>query len=142
MCRLKPKLIDNHSTLCLQEMNMKTFNLRALVSAAILGATALAVAGASAADPSSGVRSVTIKYGDLNLSNTEGAKTLYGRIARASHEVCDTADDRFPEVLLAEHSCRAKAIADAVTKVGHPNLIAVYNANNRTPLPIRMALAR
>lgn len=120
---------------------MKTFNLRALVSAAIFGATALALAGVSTADPAFGVRSTTIKYGDLNLSNPEGAKALYRRIVQASHDVCDSSDDVFSEVRAAVKACRTKAIADAVTKVGHPNLIAVYNANNRTPLPIRMAQA-
>jgi UrcA family protein len=120
---------------------MKTFNLRALMSAAVFGTTALALAATSPAAPAPGIRSATVKYGDLNLSNPDGAKALYRRIVKASHQVCDSSDDAFPEVRLAVHNCHVKAIAEAVTKVGHPNLIAVYNANNRTPLPIRLARA-
>ena len=57
--------------------------LRRLIATAILGALASGFAGVSAADDSD-VRSKTVKYGDLNLSNPQGAAALYGRIVQAA----------------------------------------------------------
>jgi UrcA family protein len=84
---------------------------------------------------------MTVKYGDLNLSNPQGAATLYRRIAQAAHAVCDSSDDS-PWSLAAVHSCVNKAVTDAVTEVGQPQLIAVYNAKNRQPLPFTLATAQ
>ena len=114
--------------------------LRRLIATAILGALASGFAGVSAADDS-GVRSKTVKYGDLNLSNPQGAAALYGRIVQAAYAVCDTADIGLWS-RTAVHDCISKAVADAVTKVGEPRLIAVYNAKNSRPLPITLATAQ
>jgi UrcA family protein len=83
-------------------------------------------------------RSITVKYGDLNLSNPQGANTLYSRIVGAAHEVCDLPFEGLSFRAEAQ-ACREKAIADAVMKVGHPELTAVYNAKNRDPLPVIVA---
>ena len=114
--------------------------LRRLIATAILGALASGFAGVSAADDSD-VRSKTVKYGDLNLSNPQGAAALYGRIVQAAYAVCDTADIGLWS-RAAVHDCINKAVADAVTKVGEPRLIAVYNARNSRPLPITLATAQ
>jgi UrcA family protein len=114
--------------------------LRGLIAAAILGALASGFAGVSAAADSD-VRSITVKYGDLNLSSPQGAATLYGRIAQAARAVCDSSDGSRWSVL-AMHECVNKAIADAVTKVGQPQLIALYNAKNPRPLPFTLATAQ
>ena len=114
--------------------------LRGLIATAILGALASGFAGVSAA-ADSGARSMTVKYGDLNLSNPQGAATLYRRIVQAAHAVCDSSDDS-PWSLAAVHSCVNKAVTDAVTEVGQPQLIAVYNAKNRQPLPFTLATAQ
>ena len=97
--------------------------------------TAIAAAGME-------TRSSVVKYGDLNLSNTQGATTLYRRIVAAAHEVCSYSNtDRNFLVSGNVNKCIHKAIADAVTKVGRPELIAIYNANNREPLPMTLASA-
>jgi UrcA family protein len=114
--------------------------LHALVTSAILGALAAGFTGVSAAGDLT-VRSITVKYGDLNLSNPQGAATLYSRIVRAANEVCGPPDDSL-WFRSDARACLHKAIADAVTKVGHPQLIAVYNANNREPLPATVAQNR
>ncbi len=110
---------------------------RKLVAIAIFGALATGLAGISAAADNVITKSVTVKYGDLNLSNPQGATALYGRIVSAAHDVCDTPED-FRDMSQA-HACRDKAIKDAVTKIGHPGLIAVYNSKNREPLPATVA---
>ena len=118
-------------------MNTMTasIDLRRLTAVAILGAMASAFATVSTASDTA-PRSVTVKYGDLNVSNPDGAAALYGRIARAAREVCESPVNRFiPNV----SACMHKAIANAVAEVGHPQLIAVYNAKNGKPLPITLA---
>jgi UrcA family protein len=111
-------------------------HLRRLIATAILGALASAFAGVAAAD-SIVTRSVTVQYGDLNLANPQGAATLYHRIVQAARQVCELPDDA--GAFSAANACKAKAITDAVAKVGRPELIAVYNANNRRPFPITVA---
>jgi UrcA family protein len=123
-------------------MNTMTIStqLRGLIASAILGALASGLAGVSAAADSD-TRSMTVSYGDLNLSDPQGAATLYRRIAQAAHAVCDSSDES-PWSKAAVRKCVSKAIADAVTKVGQPQLIAVYNAKNRQPLPFSLATAQ
>ncbi len=123
---------------------MNTINtssrIRGFVAAALLGAAAVGFATVSAAGDSTSPRSVTVKYADLNLSTPEGAASLYRRIVWAAREVCAGPDDTLASRGVSQ-ACAQKAIADAVAKVGHPELIAVYNAKNRQPLPITVASA-
>jgi UrcA family protein len=84
---------------------------------------------------------MTVRYADLDLSNPQGAATLYHRIVQAGRAVCDPGDSS-PWALAAMHNCVNKAVADAVTKVGQPQLIAVYNAKNPQPLPFTLATAQ
>ena len=66
------------------------------------------------------------------------------RIAAAARNVCgaDEIDSRRLGYRATIMACVHKAIVDAVTKVGQPELVAAYNANNREPLPITLASAR
>jgi UrcA family protein len=113
--------------------------LRDLITAAIFGALASSFAAVSAAADNSVVHQVVVKFGDLNLSNPQGAATLYSRIVAAAHEVCKSPDDDGTRDIAPQprlHACLHKAIADGVTDVGQPELIAIYNAKNPQPLPI------
>jgi UrcA family protein len=116
-------------------------HLRGLITTAILGALALGFVKVSAAADASATRSVTVMYGDLNLSEPKGAATLYSRIVWAAREVCEQIDDTLTSRALVR-ACVNRAIAEAVTKVGHPKLIALYNAKNPQPLPVTVAQAR
>jgi UrcA family protein len=120
-------------------MNTMTasIDLRRLIAVAILGAFASGFAAVGTAG-NTVTRSVTVKYADLNIADPEGAAALYRRIVRAAEEVCQLPDDSVGN-MSDVNACEHKAIADAVTKVGHPQLIAVYNAKNRQPLPITLA---
>jgi UrcA family protein len=112
-----------------------------LVTAAIFGAVAFGCGAVSIAADRSDVPQAVVKFGDLNLSNPQGAATLYNRIVFAAYEVCKSFDtDIRNNASQAQlDACVHRAIADAVTKVGHPELIAVYNTRNRQPLPISVA---
>lgn len=111
------------------------------VTAAILGALAFSCSAVSIAADRSDAPQAVVKFGDLNLSNPQGAATLYNRIVSAAYEVCKSFDTDIRN--LSSHaqldSCVHRAIADAVTKVGQPELIAVYNTRHRQPLPITVA---
>jgi UrcA family protein len=115
--------------------------LRGLLATAILGAVTAGSTAASKAGDLADVPSVTVHYGDLNLSTPQGAATLYSRIAAAAHQVCDSGRDDLA-LRQATRACIDKAVADAVVKVGHPELIAVYNAKTHRALPTTVAAAR
>jgi UrcA family protein len=101
--------------------NVKTANRTALVlSTAVcltcgwLGSTALAD------EP---VRSETVKFRDLNVNTPEGVQALYGRIHAAAKRVCSDTD---PVFRFAASSCARESEAQAVAKVGLPQLVAYY----------------
>jgi UrcA family protein len=112
-----------------------------LVTTTIFGALAFGCGALSIAADLSDVPQDVVKFGDLNLSNRQGAATLYNRIVAAAHEVCKSFDTDMRD--LPWHAqldaCIHKATADAVTKVGRPELFAVYNASHRQPLANTLA---
>jgi UrcA family protein len=131
-----------------QETTMNTMTpslrLRGLIATAIVGALASSFTTVCAAADGTNPPSVIVEYGDLNLSNSQGAATLYGRIAAAANAVCRPFDiDSRDLAARAERTaCVHKAITDAVTKVGQPELFAVYNAKNHQSLTITVAQTR
>jgi UrcA family protein len=119
--------------------------IRRLIATAIVGTLASSFAVVCAAADDTETVSVVVKFGDLNVSNPQGAATLYGRIVAAAYNVCGPydSDEVFHRGSRARvNACVHKAIADAVTRVGQPELLAVYNAKNRQPLPITVAAAQ
>lgn len=115
--------------------------LTRLVTATIFGALALSCGTLSIAADLRDVPQVIVKFGDLELSNRQGAATLYNRIVAAAYEVCKSfdADIRNNRSYARWEACVHNTIADAVTKVGQPELFAIYNARNRQPLPNTVA---
>jgi UrcA family protein len=119
--------------------------IRRLIAIAIVSTFASSFAVVCAAADDTETVSVVVKFADLNVSNPQGAATLYGRIAAAAHNVCGSydSDEVFHRGSRARvNACVHKAIADAVTRVGQPELLAVYNTKNRQPLPITVAAAQ
>jgi UrcA family protein len=111
--------------------------LRRVVVTAIIGSVSLAFSGASLAGGNSDVRQLTVKYGDLNITNPDGARQLYKRISTAAWKVCAPPDSSMTYMSETER-CVHKAIADAVTSVNSPALYAAYNEKNKTPLPTNL----
>jgi len=79
---------------------------------------------ARAAEPAP---SVTVPYGDLNLTSTQGTNALYARIVSAARQVCGAGevDIRNLRSLADERSCESSAIAQAVQAVHNPALAAL-----------------
>ena len=130
-----------------EETTMKTLftstNLPRVIKTAIFGALALSCTAVSIAADHSDVPQAVVKFGDLNPSNPQGAAKLYSRIATAAYEVCKSFDINSRDLGSRARltACLHKAIADAVTKVGQPELLAIYNAKNHQPLPTIVAAA-
>jgi UrcA family protein len=84
---------------------------------------------------SAGEPAVTVGYGDLAITTSQGAKSLYRRIRIAADEVCSYLDHGDLSSKAHKSTCMDKVIADAVIRVGSPQLFSVYNAVHTTPLP-------
>jgi UrcA family protein len=99
----------------------------AALSAGLGGLTGVASAGV----PDESVRTITVSYGDLNLSSDQGSKALYGRIVSAARAVCgaDEVNVRDLHALALEQACETRAIARAVHQVNVPTLAALYSAH-------------
>ena len=84
-------------------------------SVTLAALAACLIAGTSFAASPQVTSSVTVRYGDLDLSGEEGLSTLHARIAAAAHRVCapDGVDLRNLQTFAALRSCETQAIADA-----------------------------
>jgi UrcA family protein len=83
---------------------------------------------AHAADRShEALRSLTVSFADLNLTNRQGTVTLYTRIRNAARTVCGPAPDiSFADGRADWSRCVNDAIADAVARVGNTHLTDYY----------------
>jgi UrcA family protein len=80
--------------------------------------------------------STVVRFGDLDLSNPEGAKAVLTRIRHAAKQVCEPA----PETPLDYpywRSCVAKATGGAVSRLNSPMVTAAYSG--KAPSLVRLA---
>jgi UrcA family protein len=110
--------------------------IRRTLAVGLIGSFVLGLGTFTGAADAAHVPKANIRYGDLNLATSQGAKVLYGRIIGASYAVCQSfgRDNNDNADALALQGCRKKIIANAVTKIGKPTLYTVYNARNTKPL--------
>ena len=103
--------------------NVKAASLTALVLLTAVGLTCGWLGSTALADEP--VRSEIVKFPDLNVDTPEGVRALYGRIHAAAKRVCSDTDPafRFPAA-----TCAREAEAQAIAKVGLPQLVAYYRA--------------
>jgi UrcA family protein len=102
----------------------------ALFSAIYFGFTSLP----AAANGIESLPTYTVKVGDLDITNQQGAVALYRRIERAAREVCGPQESD-PTFRL----CLDRTIADAVGKINTPALVAVYHAKTGKTVPLQVA---
>ncbi len=72
--------------------------------------------------------SIHVKYGDLDITQREGATVLFERIRGEAHQVCAPLDRSAPSMQMKYRSCVDDAVARAVTSVNEPALASVYGA--------------
>ncbi len=113
---------------------MKTFSLSRIAALSLV-----AVGAAHAGD----VPTVTVKYGDLDLSRTEAAATLYHRIRQAARSVCQPLDfehDSTPSGMAESYPhCLREAVSRAVIKINNPVLSAYLANKTGTPVTLKLA---
>ena len=79
------------------------------------------------------IHSVTVRYGDLDLTSSAGAAALYGRIETAARMTCGHADHRLA-TLPYVNRCNSSAISTAVASVNSPLLTAIHAAHRGSSL--------
>jgi UrcA family protein len=82
--------------------------------------------------------SQTVKFRDLDLNQPEDAKALLRRIRRAATMVCTGSPtlDAHTYSSRTARNCIKQASGEAVTKVDHPVVTAMYDGG---PLPVQLA---
>jgi UrcA family protein len=118
---------DTSTTTSFQERIMTTTISRALAVAGAFAALTVAT-NSFAAAPSVDVRTVSVRYDDLNLSSSAGVDALYRRISSAARQVCPEIYARNLNVVIAGQRCQADAIAKAVGEINNPHLAMVHAA--------------
>lgn len=120
-------------------MDTKITLIGAALAAAV--ATLLAPAAARASDNEE-TSTVTVHYGDLDLSSPNGVHHLYMRLQNAAKSVCGDEQDAID---LSERGeilkCQQVAIERAVEHVDRPLLTALYDSHHpREPAIVSASL--
>ena len=115
--------------------------LRTLVAGAILSALAFSFATVSYADDGTAPPQVIVKFADLDVSTSQGAAALYGRIHSAAVDVCSRMYAIEQAYKWHKNACLQKVIGDAVIKVNRPALSAVFASKYGVSPPMVLAAA-
>lgn len=115
-----------------------TYRLQSIIAAVLVGASAFGLTTVPAAADSPPLQ-VTVKFVDLDITRSQGATVLFGRIRAAAESVCSPFDRGDPLENMEFAACVKKSIADAVATVDAPALTAVYSAKMRIAPPVRFA---
>ncbi len=106
---------------------MKMYATRKTVAAAVVFTALSGIAGLSNANlPYVDIASIRVSYADLNMTNTEGAETLYSRLRRAASQVCDDFTRKSLNDMVVAKDCKNIALDRAVEEVGNQQLTAIH----------------
>ena len=87
----------------------------------VMGAAALSTA-LSTSVKAEDAPSKTVRFSDLDITKSDGAKVLYSRIRAAAQDVCGLSTNTDPILRMATKGCIEKAIDKAVKDVNAPLL--------------------
>jgi UrcA family protein len=136
MCSNKLSAVrwSNHSIINAQSVKESIRSITKVVRTNAMGiAWAMLASGpitwvANAAQADEAVPHKVVSFKDLNLSSTEGAAVLYGRIKSAANEVCGKQDGIQLSQLHATQTCINEAVSRAVAQIDRPMLTSFYRA--------------
>jgi UrcA family protein len=114
--------------------------MKSLIRSTLLGVSLCTLSALAAAEPpADALRTLTVRYGDVDLTHIDGAIALYQRLHRAARDVCapPVTSDRIAAGLT--RSCEQYAIAQAVAEVNAPLLTSYFLGKSGAVSP---ALAR
>lgn len=117
-----------------------TLSSLSIILAAATLATAVGSAGASAAAEHR-IVSTTVRYGDLDLANREGAKAMLTRIKHAARQVCAPPPEsalEYPDW----RDCISKATGGAVSRLNAPMVTAAYSGKQTNPVVLAQTSSR
>jgi UrcA family protein len=118
-------------------MNQTISKRNPAVSLALLAVSVainLTAYAAVAKPPEPGVRTLVVRYYDIDLTRPEGAQVLYRRIGSAARQACGYLDIRDLKGNAEFDECYARAVDDAVAQVNSPMLTALHHSRSRTRL--------
>lgn len=112
-------------------MNTKSWKVGLAASLTVGLAVMTGTAYSAQPDAGAPAPSVTVRYGDLDLTRDEGVKTLYLRLRAAAREVCS--DDGTREIArrVAARHCYEDALDRAVAGVRNKHLAALHSREDR-----------
>jgi UrcA family protein len=84
--------------------------------------TATLCAALSTSVEAEDVATKTVRFNDLDITKSDGAKVLYSRIVAAARDVCELSTETDPILRLAVKACIDKAVDKAVKDVNAPML--------------------
>src|SRR5258708_5755211 len=87
----------------------------------VMGTAALGTA-LSTSVQAEDVASKTVRFSDLDITKSDGAKALYSRIRAAAQDVCGLSTGTDPIQRMATKGCIDKAVDKAVKEVNAPLL--------------------
>ena len=130
---------------------MNLFRTRLARAAAPLVAVCGLLPTLTLANPLDDVRSVRVRFGDLDVSAPAGAERLYRRLSIASRDVCGDESEIVDLQQLADiRACRSEALEDAVARVDRPMLTAAFEhhhpgtvlvSENRAPRDVDVSVS-
>lgn len=124
-------------------MNIRNRILNATVLAIAAGSSLAVPAIGDVADDHHGTRSLTVVYGDLDLSQPAGIDAMYGRLSLAAERVCAPREDaRSPARRRIWERCVATSIDRSVAEVNNPLLSDVHSARTGRPVVHDERIAR
>jgi UrcA family protein len=114
-------------------MNVSSQKVRLLGSVVAAAATLCLAAGAQAGDREPALEQknddVVVRYADLNLESTEGARRLYARLATAADRACGYAPKSHAlDRLLPYMTCYESTLDRAVEQIGSRQVRALHAA--------------
>lgn len=110
-------------------MTTKWSALRHGFAALCILAAGMAASGiAAAGEPQrvTGVRSVVVRYSDLDLNREQGSQAVYARLRSAARRVCGSVDPRDAAARLAWRTCYRKALDHAVAELHSAQVTALH----------------
>ena len=108
------------TTATLSSNTTRFTRIAVLVGSLLAGSIAVAPVVSAQEAPS-----IVVKYSDLDLSTSDGARTLYKRISAAASVVCPYTDARELNLKAIGQSCREAAIEQAVRSIHNTELAAI-----------------
>jgi UrcA family protein len=117
----------------------KLTRMRGLLVVAMFGGLASGAATLSSAAEQPPAPGTVVKYSDLNVSSTQGAATLYGRIRSAAASECAPVSHGDEASKLRMQACIYQTVQEAVSRANLPALSAVYAAKTGGKAPMLVA---